>query len=152
MTEPDDVTAGSSSERSGERSGRSQPGGTAGPPDDAHAALAREVYWAEDGTSSRSLDTGSLRDRLRAFADQMQLEQGQLFPVGEGSLTSASGWRRRTKFTLWRLMRFSTVRYDRLLSELASLNAELAERLTEDEREIARLREELRGSEGGDGS
>jgi hypothetical protein len=64
-------------------------------------------------------------------------------------LGSAAGWKRKTKQVVWRLTRFSTMRYDRLLADLAEMNGELAQRLNETEEEIARLREELehRGGE-----
>jgi cell division protein FtsB len=47
------------------------------------------------------------------------------------------------KFGLWRLLRFSTQRYDRLLADLAELNAGLAERLVAAEDEISKLRAEV---------
>jgi hypothetical protein len=50
---------------------------------------------------------------------------------------------------VWRLTRFSTMRYDRLIADLAEMNGELAERLRETEEEVARLREELEGRGGG---
>jgi hypothetical protein len=120
------------------------PGGT----DDVTAALAREVYWAQDG-SQLPADARSLRERLDGFAHQMRIEERQLVPIGETALGSAVGWRRRTKSLVWRLTRFSTMRYDRLLGDLAEMNGELAQRLLETEEEVARLREELEGR-GGD--
>jgi hypothetical protein len=137
----------------------------AGPPDDAvrlgapetseravdgtAASLAREVYWAGDGISRLPTDVGSLRERLDAFVHQLRVEQRQLVPLGETLLGSAAGWKRKTKQVVWRLTRFSTMRYDRLLADLAEMSGELAQRLTETEEEIARLREELehRGGE-----
>lgn len=112
-------------------------------------SLAREVYWAGDGVSRLPSDVGSLRERLDAFTHQMRVEQRQLVPVGETLLGSTAGWKRRTKSFVWRLTRFSTMRYDRLLAELAEMNGELAERLHETEEEVARLRAELerRGGE-----
>jgi hypothetical protein len=44
---------------------------------------------------------------------------------------------------VWRGTRFATRRYDRLLAELAELDATVAERLVTAEEEIARLRAEL---------
>jgi hypothetical protein len=117
--------------------------------DPAARALAREVYWAGDGLSSRPSDVGSLRERLAAFTHQMRVEQRQQVPVGEALLGSAVSWRRRTKLLVWRLTRFSTMRYDRLIADLAEMNGELAERLRETEEEVSRLREELEGR-GGD--
>ena len=63
-------------------------------------------------------------------------------------LGSAVGWKRRTKLLVWRLTRFSTSRYDRLIADLAEMNGELAERLRETEAEVARLREELEALRG----
>jgi hypothetical protein len=137
----------------------------AGPPDDAvppgaaetseraadgtAASLAREVYWAGDGISRLPTDVGSLPERLDAFTHQLRVEQRQLVPLGETLLGSAAGWKRKTKQAVWRLTRFSTMRYDRLLADLAEMSGELAQRLNETEEEIARLREELerRGGE-----
>jgi hypothetical protein len=117
--------------------------------DPTSAALAREVYWAGDGGSRRPADVGSLRERLDAFTHQMRIEQRQPVPIGDAFLESASGWRRRTKLFVWRLTRFSTMRYDRLLGDLAEMNGDLARRLLETEEEVTRLREELdrRGGE-----
>jgi hypothetical protein len=112
-------------------------------PDETVEALAREVYWATDSVSPPPSDVGSLRERLDAFAHRLRVEQRQLVPVGETLLGSAVGWKRRTKSVVWRLTRFSTSRYDRLIAELAEMNSELAERLRETEAEVARLREEL---------
>jgi hypothetical protein len=110
---------------------------------DATSALVREVYWASDGVSRVPTDVGSLRERLDAFTHQMRVEQRQLVPIGETLLGSAAGWKRRVKFFVWRLTRFSTMRYDRLLADLAEMNGELARRLLEAEEELARLRDEL---------
>jgi hypothetical protein len=123
-------------------SGRSQANPTA-------SSLAREVYWATDGASPSPRDVGSLPGRLDAFIHQMRADERQLVPFGETLLGSATGWRRRTKLAVWRLTRFSTMRYDRLLADLAEMNLELAHRLHETEEEVARLREVL-GHRGGD--
>ena len=112
------------------------------------ASLAREVYWAGDGVSRVPADVGSLRERLDAFSHQMRVEERQLVPIGETVLGSAAGWKRRTKSLVWRLTRFSTRRYDRLLADLAEMNAELAQRLRETQEEVARLREEIEGRRG----
>ncbi len=110
--------------------------------------LAREVYWAGDGLSAPPSDAGSLRERLDAFTHQMRVQQRQRVPVGETVFGSEVGWRRKTKLAVWRLTRFSTMRYDRLIADLAEMNGELAERLRETEEEVARLREELEGRGG----
>jgi hypothetical protein len=134
---PDDAVPARAAETSG-----SAADGTA-------ATLAREVYWAADSVSTLSTDAGSLRERLDAFTHRMRVEQRQLVPLGETLLGSAVSWKRKTKFLVWRLTRFSTMRYDRLLADLAEMNGELAQRLHETEEEVARLREELerRGGE-----
>lgn len=121
------------------------------PTDDAATALAREVYWAGDGVSRLPADVGSVRERLDAFTNQLRVEQRQLVPIGETFLGSAAGWKRRVKLVVWRLTRFSTMRYDRLLADLAEMNGELARRLLEMEEELSRLREEL-DRPGGEGT
>jgi hypothetical protein len=118
------------------------PGGT----DDVTAALAREVYWAEDG-SQLPADAGSLRERLDAFTYRMRADQKQSVPVGETFLGSTAGWKRGLKRFVWRLTRFSTMRYDRLLAELAEMNGELARRLVAMEEDLDRLRRELEDRE-----
>ncbi len=117
--------------------------------DEATAALAREVYWAGDGVSRLPADARSLRERLDAFADQMRADQQQGIPVGETFLGSTADWKRGVKRFVWRLTRFSTMRYDRLLAELAEMNGELARRVVALEEELARTRREL-GDRGGD--
>ena len=124
---------------------RGDPSGT---PDDATSALAREVYWAEDGVSRLPGDARSLRERLDAFTYQMRADQRQAVPVGETFLGSDAGWKRGLKQFVWRLTRFSTMRYDRLLAELAEMNGELARRLVATEEEVSRLRRELDDRDG----
>jgi hypothetical protein len=128
--------------------GADLPGATPKPMDDAAASLAREVYWAGDGVSGVPADSRSLRERLDAFAHQMRVEQGEVVPVGETFLGSAAAWKRGVKQFVWRLTRFSTMRYDRLLADLAEMNAELARRLLETDEEVARLRRELHQRDG----
>ena len=111
--------------------------------DGTAAGLARDVYWAADGVTRTTSDLGSVRGRLDAFAERLRREQRQLVPYGETVLGSSIGWKRATKQGVWRLTRFSTMRYDRLLADLAELTAELADRLQASEDEVARLREEL---------
>ena len=127
--------------------------GTDGPDrsDETAASLAREIYWAKEGDPHPPTDLDSIRDRLDDFGHRMRIEQRQLVPIGETLLGSSAGWKRTIKLGLWRVTRFSTMRYDRLLAELAALNGELAHRLQETEEELARLRDELRGR-GGEGS
>lgn len=119
-----------------------------GETDDVTAALAREVYWAADGASQLSADARSLRERLDAFTYQIRADQQQAVPVGETFLGSAAGWKRGLKQFVWRITRFSTMRYDRLLAELAEMNGELARRLVAMEEELARLRRELEDRDG----
>ena len=127
----------------GERA-ETPPGGV----DDVTAALAREVYWAADGASQLSADARSLRERLDAFTYQIRADQQQTVPVGEAFLGSAAGWKRGLKQFVWRLTRFATMRYDRLLAELAEMNGELARRLIAMEEELARLRREVEDRDG----
>jgi hypothetical protein len=117
--------------------------------DDAVATLAREVYWAGEGGSGLPADARSLRERLDAFTYQMRADQRQAVPVGETFLGSDAGWKRGLKQFVWRLTRFSTMRYDRLLAELAEMNGELARRLVATEEELSRLRRQLDDRDGG---
>jgi hypothetical protein len=117
-------------------------------PDETASSLAREIYWAKEGDPRPPTDLDSIRDRLDAFAHRLRVEQRQLVPIGETLLGSAAGWKRKVKLALWRITRFSTMRYDRLLAELAAMNGELAHRLQETEEELARVREELQQRNG----
>ena len=143
MTRPEGGDVGGRGTDGGERS-EASPGGT----DDVTAALAREVYWAADGASQLSADARSLRERLDAFTYQIRADQQQAVPVGETLLGSAAGWKRGLKQLVWRLTRFSTMRYDRLLADLAEMNAQLARRLSEAEEELARLRDDVERRDG----
>jgi hypothetical protein len=125
------------------------PGAEPMPMDGATSALAREVYWAGDGASRLPGDAHSLRERLDAFAYQMRADEQQILPIGETFLGSTSGWKRGVKRFVWRLTRFSTMRYDRLLADLSEMNAELARRLLATEEELARLHRELDARGGG---
>jgi hypothetical protein len=116
--------------------------------DDAAVTLAREVYWAGEGVPRLPTDARSLRERLDAFTYQMRADQRQTVPVGETFLGSDAGWKRGLKQFLWRLTRFSTMRYDRLLAELAEMNGELARRLVATEEELSRLRRRLDDRDG----
>jgi hypothetical protein len=142
MTRTDDGDGSREPDR-GDRPG-APPGGT----DDVTADLAREVYWAGDGVSRLPADARSLRERLDAFTFQMRVDQRQAVPIGETFLGSTAGWKRGLKQFVWRLTRFSTMRYDRLLAELAEMDGELARRLVAMEEELARLRRELGDRDG----
>lgn len=116
-------------------------------PSDALALLARELYWAGDPLSRTPVDMGSVRERLHSFAHRLRVEARELYPSSEAGLDRSPRLRRRTKRGLWYVSRFATLRYDRLLAELAELNVQLAERLAEVERELERSREERRETE-----
>lgn len=118
------------------------PGRNGGAPDDALTILARELYWAGDPITRRARDTGSVREQLQSFAHRLRVEGRELYPSSEAGLDRSPRMRRRAKRGLWRLGRFATFRYDRLLAELAELNAQLAERLADVERELERERSE----------
>jgi hypothetical protein len=112
-------------------------------PSDTAQELAREVYWARGGGSFPPADPGSIRGRLEDFAHRRRVDHGQVVPNDDALLVTSSAWKRAFKTGMWRASRFSTMRYDRLLAELAELNGELAARLASTEEEVARLREEL---------
>ena len=104
--------------------------------------LARELYWAEDGTSRSRMTTGDVRNSLHDFAALMRADERLAVPRGEVNLASRTRWRRQLKLRLFRLMRPISWRYDRLLAEHAELTTALAERVQQLEAELARLREE----------
>jgi hypothetical protein len=120
---------------------------TEGRLDDALTVLSRELYWAGDPVAGAASDTGSVRERLHSFAHRLRIESRELYPSSESGLDRSPRLRRRTKRGLWYVFRFATYRYDRLLAELAELNAQLAERLAEAERELERSRVERRDPE-----
>lgn len=107
------------------------------------ATLRRELYWAQAGVRRARADTVSIRDQLHGFALRRRTDESQMRPAGDTVLTSRTGTRRAVKFGIWRFIRFATVRYDRLLADLAELDAGLAERLIAVEDEVARLRTEM---------
>ena len=117
-------------------------GRSGGPHDDALTILARELYWAGDPITRRARDTVSVREQLQSFAHRLRVEGRERYPSSEAGLDRSPRMRRRAKRGLWRLGRFATSRYDRLLAELAELNAQLAERLAEVERELEHERSE----------
>lgn len=126
----------------GDRSPGSRSVRATGDASDALSILARELYWAGDPVARTALDTGSVRERLHSFAHRLRVEARELYPSSETGLDRSPRLRRRTKRGLWYLNRFATLRYDRLLAELAELNVQLAERLAETERALERLRAE----------
>jgi hypothetical protein len=109
---------------------------------DLRAALARELYWAEEATPRSRMDTGEVRDALHDFAALMRDDEQQVVPRGEPNLSSRTRWRRRLKLRLFRLFRPISWRYDRLLGDLGELNAALADRVAVLEAEVARLKRE----------
>lgn len=123
-------------------------------PDGADAPLQllrREVYWARGSVQPIRADGISNRDRLYAFAIQRRTDESQRYPIDDVTLEAAWPLRRLIKIVVWRMTRFATRRYDRLLGELAELDAGVAERLLAAEDEIGRLRaevDELRGERG----
>lgn len=116
--------------------------GTEPPDRGSRAALARELYWAEEATPRSRMDTAEVRDALHDFAMLMRDDEKQVIPRGEPNLASTSRWRRRLKLRLFRLFRPISRRYDRVLADLGELNAALADRVTVLEAEIARLKKE----------
>ncbi|HXF74046.1 MAG TPA: hypothetical protein VNO79_15730 [Actinomycetota bacterium] len=118
--------------------------------DPVRAALARELYWAEEATRLRRMTAAEARDALHDLAVLLRADERSPVPRGEPNLASISRWRRRLKVRLFRLLRPITRRYDRLLGDLAELTAALAARVAEAEAEVARLRE-ARGERGGAG-
>jgi hypothetical protein len=109
---------------------------------DLRNALAREIYWAEEATPRSRMDTPEVRDGLHDFASLMRADAKQVVPRAEPNLASSKRWRRHLKIRMYRLLRPVSWRYDRLLGDLAELNAALADRVIVLEAEVERLRKE----------
>jgi hypothetical protein len=109
---------------------------------EAHRDLAREMYWARETAARARMETPEIRDRLHDFAAQMRTDEKVVIPMGEGNLSSPSKWRRQLKRRLWRVMRPTTWRYDRLLADHAELTTSLAEKVMVLEAEVDRLKAE----------
>ena len=111
--------------------------------DAAYTNVARELYWAEQGTSRSRMTTPEVRDQLHDFAALMRADEQLAIPRGEPNLASISRGRRQLKLRLFRLFRPISWRYDRLLADHAELTTALAERVQQLEAEVAGLREEI---------
>jgi hypothetical protein len=110
---------------------------------DVRDALARELYWAEEATPRSRMDVAAVRDALHDFAALMRHDQKLVIPRAEPHLAHRARWAREVKLWMFRGSRPVTKRYDRLLGDLAELNAALADRVAVLEAEVARLRERL---------
>jgi hypothetical protein len=115
------------------------------PVDPAVRDVARELYWAQEIAARARMHTPEIRDRLHDLSAQMRADEKLVFPQGEGSLASPSRWRRYLKYGLWRAMRPSTWRYDRLMGDHTELTTGLAEHLMALEAEVDRLKAEVEG-------
>jgi hypothetical protein len=104
--------------------------------------LRQELYWAQAGIRRFRADTVAIRDQMQGYAFRRRTEEASSGPHGD-LLPSRSRSRRAVKTSLWRILRFMTVRFERLLADLAELDAGLAERVIAAEREIERLRAEV---------
>jgi hypothetical protein len=112
------------------------------------ASLERELYWAEEATPRSRMDIAAVRDALHDFAALLREDQKRALPRGEPNLTHSVRWRRQLKLRLFRFLRPISKRYDRLLADLAELNAALADRVAELEAEVARLDRQKGGGDG----
>ncbi|HXF35816.1 MAG TPA: hypothetical protein VNO17_01375 [Actinomycetota bacterium] len=115
--------------------------------DPGRAALARELYWAEEATPLRRMTVAEARDALHDLAALLRADERVPIPRGEPNLASPSRARRQAKLRLFRFLRPVSRRYDRLLGDLAELTAALAGRVAELEAEVRRLREERGGGD-----
>ncbi len=107
---------------------------------DTRDALAREMYWAEEATPRSRMDIAEVRDALHDFAVLMRADERVMIPRGEPNLAARKRWKRQLKLRLFRLFRPISWRYDRLLADLAELDAALADRVATLEAEVERLR------------
>ncbi len=119
-------------------------------PDPALRDLARELYWARDGSARDVTDTAEIRDRLHDLWAQLRTDERAIIPLGESNLGAPSRSRRRAKYAIWRVLRPLTRRYDRLIGDHAELTTALADRVVALEAEVERLSSLLAAREGGD--
>jgi hypothetical protein len=114
--------------------------------DPATRSLARALYWVHEPRASREgagAGTREIRERMMGFAWRMRVDEGVLIPLGEPHLGAATPLKRRVKYLLFRLLRFMTARYERLLAEQTDLSVSLAERVIELEVQLQEMRDRL---------
>jgi hypothetical protein len=116
--------------------------------DEARDLLERELYWAGDPTPADVNRTSELRIALHDFAAVLRADEHSPIPREEPQLGSPTQWKRKVKASFYMVLRPITHRYDRLLADLATLTRSLADRLSEAEAEIERLRQHLEDGRG----
>jgi hypothetical protein len=79
------------------------------------------------------------------FAWLRRTDEQRLIPLGEPHLGATSRWKRRVKYLLFRMLRFMTARYDRLLADQADLTVALSERVIDLEAQLTELRTRVEG-------
>jgi hypothetical protein len=117
--------------------------------DPAAVALARAVYWSGSHTADEADGGGTrlLREKLMEFAWLRRTDEQRLIPLGEPHLGASSRWKRRIKYLLFRVFRFMTARYDRLLADQADLTVSLSERVIDLESQLTDLRARVEGKD-----
>jgi hypothetical protein len=125
------------------------------PDDDGYLALSRHLYWSQESGSRAQAGTKHVREQMLEYVAQVRTDERLAIPLGEPHLAALTPWKRKVKYTMFRLGRFATRRYDRLLGDGMDLTVALAERVIALEHELdivqARL-EELQHPHGESGS
>jgi hypothetical protein len=111
--------------------------------DPGYLALSRHLYWAQEAGSRTEVGTRQVREDLLEFVARMRTDERLVIPLGEPHLSASTPWKRAMKYAMFRIGRFGTRRYDRLLGDGMDLTVSLAERVIELEGEVEMLRDHL---------
>jgi hypothetical protein len=114
---------------------------------DAQEDLGRSLYWAQS-KGANDLGAAGIREEILDMVGRLRADERVLIPLGEPNLDASTPMKRRVKFVTFRLLRFVTRRYDRLIAEDADLTAALAGRLASAEQQLEALRQRLDRLEG----
>lgn len=111
--------------------------------DDALEALRRSLYWARGAGMHEPATTQHVRSRLMERITHLRDDEKRFIPYDEPMLSARSKARRRVKRSIFKILRYMTWRYDRLLREQAAVTVSLADRVIALEAELAALRERV---------
>lgn len=109
--------------------------------DPALDLLRRSLYWSQGAGQHEPRTTQHVRGKMLESIAHLRDDERRFIPYDEPNLSGRSNARRRVKRSLFRILRYMTFRYDRLLREQAQLGVALADRVIALEAEVAVLRE-----------
>lgn len=109
--------------------------------------LRRSLYRSQRAGLHDPASTQQVRNALLRSITHLRDDERRFIPYDEPMLSGRTHARRRIKRSLFRLLRYMTFRYDRLLREQASLSVALADRVILLEAELAALRDRVEPGE-----